>query len=455
MTRNTYITQLTLASLLIQGLSCKKYLDEKPLQSKVIPGKLSDLQAMLDNTDINQSSSRTLELLGDNYYLTSSDWQSSTPDERLSYIWDKDENYAVAWNQPYQRAIYPVNIVLDQLPLLPAAERENAGAASVKGSALFFRAFQFLQLAQLYCKPYAAQNLTEPGIVLRLTAAVEEKSVRSTVQGTYDQIIEDLLTAVDLLPVQTLYPTRPNKAAAYGTLARAYLIMGKYEEAKRFANLCLQTSNQLLDYNTLLPVKSPPFPRFSKEVIYFNKIQNVASLSKAKAKIDSTLYNSYDKDDLRKTLFFSTNTGINKGTYGFRGSYEGITDFSCFDGIATDEVYLIRAECFARLNNKDSALIDLNKLMNTRWNNVVPYPTITATDASDALTKVLLERRKELVYRGLRWSDIRRLNVSGAGITLKRVVNNTTYTLPPNDLRSVQLIPKDVIAISGIAQNPR
>jgi tetratricopeptide (TPR) repeat protein len=441
--------------MIAPGISCKKYLDEKPLQSKVIPEKLSELQALLDNTEINQSGPRILELVSDNYYLTSSDWQNRPLDERLNYIWDNNANFNIAWTQPYQKTVYTANIVLDQLPLLPKGEREKPGFGSIKGSALFYRAFEFLELAQLYCKPYATENLGELGIVLRQTAAVEEKSTRSTVKQTYDQVISDLLTASDLLPSQTAFPTRPNKAAAYGTLARAYLIIGNYAEAKRFSNLCLQEYNQLLDYNTLLPLSSPPFKLFNKEVIYHNILSNVATLAKNRAKIDSTLYRSYDKDDLRKTLYFSANTGVNAGTYGFRGSYEGITDFSCFDGIASDEIYLIRAECFARLNNKDSALIDINTLMKNRWKNSVIYPPITAIDANDALSKILIERRKELVYRGLRWSDIRRLNTQGANLTLKRVVNNITYTLPPNDLRSVMLIPKEVISLSGIAQNPR
>ena len=68
---------------------------------------------------------------------------------------------------------------------------------------------------------------------------------------------------------------------------------------------------------------------------------------------------------------------------------------------------------------------------------------------------ILLERRKELLMRGLRWMDLKRLNMEGAAITLTRTVNGQVYTLPPNDLRYALPIPEDVIAISGMQQNPR
>jgi starch-binding outer membrane protein, SusD/RagB family len=180
-------------------------------------------------------------------------------------------------------------------------------------------------------------------------------------------------------------------------------------------------------------------------------------LSSASHKIDSMLYKSYDPNDLRKTVFFRANTGVNVGTYTFQGSYNGTGGVSSvFDGLATDELYLTRAECYARSGNKDAALADLNTLMKKRWSNNGSWNAYTANTAAEALNLILIERRKELVFRGLRWSDIRRLNEEGANITLQRVIGGTTYTLPARDSRSVMLISLTEINNNpAVDQNPR
>ncbi|MGY0036939.1 RagB/SusD family nutrient uptake outer membrane protein [Pedobacter sp. NJ-S-72] len=126
-----------------------------------------------------------------------------------------------------------------------------------------------------------------------------------------------------------------------------------------------------------------------------------------------------------------------------------------FDGLAVDELYLIRAEAYARVGNAASAINDLNVLLKSRW-STGKYVDIVATTADDALLKVITERRKELTMRGLRWSDLRRLNKdSKFSKTLSRTAQGITYTLPPNDLRYTLLIPQEVISNSPIAQNPR
>jgi hypothetical protein len=81
-----------------------------------------------------------------------------------------------------------------------------------------------------------------------------------------------------------------------------------------------------------------------------------------------------------------------------------------------------------------------------------PYPVMSAAEALDT---VLAERRKELAFRGIRWSDLRRLNQEDWNITLTRNLNGTPYTLPPNSKLYTLPIPPDVIQESGIAQNPR
>jgi len=72
-----------------------------------------------------------------------------------------------------------------------------------------------------------------------------------------------------------------------------------------------------------------------------------------------------------------------------------------------------------------------------------------------ALGTILNERRKELLFRGLRWSDVKRLNRDGAGIILSREINNQEFVLPPNDKRYAIALPEDVLEMTGMEQNPR
>lgn len=451
---------ILLLFILIMSTSCKKYLDRKPAKEQVIPSTLNDMQTLLDNEfavmNVNNAASFS-EFAADNYYVTTKDWQSwlRLPYMTGNYIWDGNADpYSDYWNLPYQNPIYYSNIVLDQLPLVTTNSGEEAKYNALKGSALFYRAFSFQQLAQLFCKPYSTENANDLGIVLKVTSNVSEHITRATVQQTYDRIIADMKEAADLLPLTTLFRTRPSKVAAYAALARTYLSMRDYINAGSYANLALQQYNTLMDYNTLAPIGTVAMTIFNPEVIFHDNSPDAILLTNDYHKIDSMLYQSYDANDLRKTIFFQANTGPAIGTFYFKGSYNGISKSRVFDGLTTDELYLIRAECYARTNNKDAALADLNSLMVKRWRAGL-FTTITAIDAADALNKILTERRKELVFRGLRWSDIRRFNVEGANITLKRIIAGTTYTLPPNDLRSVMLIPLNEIKYSGVEQNPR
>jgi hypothetical protein len=90
-------------------------------------------------------------------------------------------------------------------------------------------------------------------------------------------------------------------------------------------------------------------------------------------------------------------------------------------------------------------MTDLNRLLQTRW-RIGTFTPLTSTDAGDALQQILHERRKELLFRGIRWTDLRRLDKDPqTATTLTRIVNGITYTLPPNDPRWVLPIPDYVL----------
>lgn len=165
------------------------------------------------------------------------------------------------------------------------------------------------------------------------------------------------------------------------------------------------------------------------------------------ANVDSMLYKSYDANDLRKIIFFTSNPD---GSHYFTGSYEGT--YVNYNGIATDEMYLIRAECYARSGKIVLAMNDLNALLVNRFKKGTFIPLHAGND-DDALNLILNERRKELIFRMLRFTDIKRLNKEGANITQKRIINGVAHTLSPNDPYYALPIPENVIQYTGMKQN--
>jgi hypothetical protein len=207
-----------------------------------------------------------------------------------------------------------------------------------------------------------------------------------------------------------------------------------------------------MDYNSLDSNSQNPIQRFNSEVIFQALSLSVDPLQPSICKIDSNLYASYSENDLRKAIYFSAN---GDGSYSFKGDYDGGTDNygHLFTGIVTDEQYLIKAECEARLGNTESALKYLNALLEKRFSHAGFMP-ITVSDPTELLGIILVERRKELLFRGTRLTDLKRLNQdSRFAVTLKRKLNGAVYELPPNDNRYIALIPKIVIDF-GLKQNP-
>jgi starch-binding outer membrane protein, SusD/RagB family len=432
-------------------VSCKKYLDAKSDPTLTSPGSLKDLELILDEPDMNQSIS--LNITGsDEYYASPEDYivyfDKPTQDQ---FIWNAQTRDQQDWYRPY-RIAYNANTVLDNINDITPENQEGLGN-NIKGSALFHRAHAFYQVAQLFAKQYDPGSAsTDMGIPLRLGSDFNVATNRPSVKETYDRITLDLKEAASLLPGIVQYKTRPSRAAAYALLARVYLQIGEYENARLYADSSLLINDQLLDYNTLDSGSETPFERFNQEVLFYGFTERPVPSAQVVAKIDSNLYNSYDDNDLRKYLFFLVN---DDNSVSFKGSYNSST-YVLFTGLATDEVYFIRSESYARLGDILSAMQDLNTVMSKRWVNDGSFVPFDAATQQEALEIILNERKKELVFRGLRWSDLRRLNKEPQfAKTLTRDYLGQTYTLPPNDKRYVLLIPQHVIDLTGITQNER
>src|SRR5690349_2287820 len=175
-----------LVCLVLSG--CKKYLDKSPDKKLVIPSKIEDLQALIDNNNrINSFQPGSGDASCDDYYLLYTDWSNlSTEGNRNQYVWGPELYFNVAsneWGNLYN-VISSCNIVLEESqkmdPLVSPAIWNNA-----VGSAYFFRGYQFWKALQLWSKAYdESTSANDLGIPLRLNSNFNERSVRSNVKDS-------------------------------------------------------------------------------------------------------------------------------------------------------------------------------------------------------------------------------------------------------------------------------
>lgn len=456
----TYIHIFLLFTAVLLYSSCTNdWLEGKPDKSLIVPTKIEDYQYLLNNREIFGANAPGLtEISGDDVYLSAAIWQSLDVVTRNIYIWAEEPNEGLPtsdWTNAYQR-IMQANIVLEGIEMIVSNAGNQKEWNSVKGQAMFYRALAYFDLSQLFCKPYDSSTaMSDLGLPLKINSDVNEKIKRSSLQETYDFILRELAEAKDLLPLTQQNKTMPTKHAVSGLLARIYLAMERYEDAFKEADECLKINGALMDYNSLDSTATYPMPLFNDEVVWHGDLTLYVAHPYLNGRMDTLLIKSYSADDLRKTHFYiSTATGVQ-----FRGSYSG-TRLPVFCGIANDELYLIRAECSVRMGNIDTGLGDLNTLMKMRYRQNVDgsstYQDLQTNEEDEALAAILKERRKELVLRNVRYSDLRRLNKDARfQKPLVRNMDGTIYTLLPNDPKYTFPIPLDEVQLGGLEQNPR
>lgn len=449
--KNT-ITRMFVIALLLWGMAgCTSFLDVKSDSKLAVPSSLEDFQALMNATGSRLAVPEG-EVLSADHYLPDEEYDAlfcqtnrdlyRFEDSPMIQQCDASGGWALAYDN-----IYRANVAIYGIA---AFEKENgisALSANVKGQGYFARAINLFELAQVWCAAYDPQQAQSTlGLPLKVTDDFNEKTVRSSLKETFDRIVDDLQEAATLLPDQQNNMYWASKVAAWAYLARVYLYMENYEEAKVYAEKCIASGFKLLDYHHVDGNKRYPFEVNGNPEIIYPRFLSTAyySVYDDVSRMDSILYLHYEEGDLRKFLFF-----IKKdNAFLFRGDYGGGSG-GAFCGPTIGEMYLIQAESAARVGKHTEASNTLQKFLTYRLSKPI------SVSETEVLDRVLLERRKELLWRGIRFGDVKRLNILGAGITLKRTIRGQEYLLPPNDSRANILIPQKVIEQSGIAQNPR
>lgn len=450
---------------------CEKYVDIKT-QGQLTPGTIENYRYLLNNTTALEAAPTVSDMASDDLeIIDGSPQQLSLANNdfngyyRRAYQWaadiypidnqyHKDDNWGALYN-----TIAYANTVISEVPSV--SDGTAAEISQLIAEAKIHRASAYLMLANTYAKPYlqASANM-DLGVPLVLQPTTEQSLNRGTLQQVYDAILADIEAALPALPTQQQFTTLPSKASAYGLLARTYLYMNRYTDAAKAADQALALNDKLNDLTKLTTTTMANYPlRVSNPEILLSKIpvNGITAYTTTALRLSKDLLGLFDATDQRYNLFTVPGSTISSWeVYDGRYFYlDYIKNEGRNVGPSVPEMLLIKAEAAARDNQPAVAMALVNRL---RASRILPGSTVnlSATDAGDALVKVMQERRREFMFRMLRWWDMRRLkDDTRFQKTYTRAFGGSTFTLAPNSNRYVFRIAQYEINLSPeIAQNP-
>lgn len=461
-----------IAALSLMMASCSDFVDIKT-QGGIVPNKTENFRYLLNNTYEMGKGSALPDIMSDDVSITDGSQQQKQAANGgdyyawfgRTYTWQKEiyspeGNYKTddGWNAMYNTVAY-ANVVINEIG--NATDGTKAEHDELKAEALVHRADAYLMLVNQYAKPYdEATASIDSGVPLVTTQDTEQKLPRASVKAVYDQIVKDLTEALPSLPKTQAFTTLPTKASAYGELARAYLLMGKYEEANKNAEFALAENSTLNDLSTmsgLVTSATYPKPINDPEVLLLKFPVQSNSTYITFLRLSDDILNLLGTKDKRYEMF-TANVADKASSFAADGGRLYYFDIAMQQrniGPSVPEMMLIRAEYYARNNQPQEAMKWVNTLRKKRF-AAADYVEETANDADDALRKVIDERHREFFCRNLRWYDMRRLRKdSRFAKTYTRQWNGETYTLDPESNRYVLPIPAyQIILNPEIGQNP-
>jgi hypothetical protein len=275
------------------------------------------------------------------------------------------------------------------------------------GEAKFIRALSYFDLARAWG---GVQLILEP------TASLQNRpqTTRSSLEETYSQIIKDLDEAEELLP-NTLNRIRATKRTVWALKARVYLYKKDWALAEQYASKLIDLS---ADYTLVKPysgwfagnVIATPESVFELEYSAINPSAIRAQMQHPTnggtyryAPTDKfvQLLNDPNVSGGRKALISSvTQSGT---TIWFGNLYYRLPATDPAYIFRITELYLIRAEARAQLENVSGAVADLNKVRDRAG----IAPTAAATQ-DEILLAIENERRIEFAFEPHRWFDLAR-----------------------------------------------
>lgn len=466
MKKYRYILTLAIASVLVLN-GCKDALDLNPHNSlpeqdvvnetyarQLINGVYEQMQVVgYYGRDFQVVS----EVTGDNVKITSAN--SNRFLNEFRYLWNPTlSSQNTTWTALY-KTIYAANVVINELP-------ETELTIPYKGEAYFLRALAHLDAARRFARPYTniATNPSEvnSGIPVVLEAASDPANFhpnRNTLEETYNAIINDLKSAQEMAPDMSSGSSevyRGSKDAATALLCRVYLYMGRYEDCITEANKIVSKyplwnaeniSSAFSGNNTSEEIFSLKFKSTeNRGADNFGQMYNNPDIGYGDIRPTNAFLALMEDNDIRK-VFIEEKDGdffLTKFAGNTTEGADGLVDIKI---LRIAEVYLSRAEAYAKLGNVASALADLNELRTSR--GLSPF---AGSEAAALNEEIKIQRKLEFIGEGLRGTDIFRNNETRS---IEDSDALSSSNIAPDNFRVAFSIPiAEMDANPNMVQNP-
>jgi hypothetical protein len=457
---------MLLAMVLCTLASCKKSFLEITPKGRVIATKTTDYDLLLNNLDLINYSCDSHVLMGDEAAAAEPGWAAATFREKQLVKWEGDlyniDEDAKETLVPV-KSLYIYNKVINEV--MNSTEGAETTKKSLQAEALAGRAWCNFLLINFYGKPYnPATAETDPGFPLITQADINAHDFkRATVQEIYNQIISDLTTAIpNLINDGVPHRIRMSKATAQGLLAKVYIFMGKHAEALPLLNESINNVPKSLVVTSVVNFNTafPNFPTVvnDQENMYAKGLTNTYTYTSNRLIwLTPEAAKLYNAADVRLSKWYTT------GIFGTQTLYRRTGSLTSSIGLRVPELYLLRAEVKARLDDLSGAVSDVKYLRDNRMPaSVAVVPAASASARLPLLQFIFEERIREFALQGYRWFDMRRLSVDPLFATtttpVHRIYNaagiiSESYTLKPERF-VFRFSPKVLAENSNLQNNP-
>lgn len=395
-------------------------------------------------------------------------------------------SYLQFWQRAYY-GIYQANRVIESVDDNAAQDR-----LQLKGESLFLRALMHYDLVRIFSRPYSQSPETNFGVMIKDNTDGNDLPARSTVKETYEFIVGDLLRSAELM-TENKSNIFASKEVAWALLARIYLYMEQNDKAIEYADKVISsgkyqmlTTGELARYYQLSPennsetifaVKRLPSENLGKNGIgslytregwgeifvtrtFLNLIYKNSNDERLKFIDPDFVYVNGNKVlDPTEPSGFKVNKREGYSKY-FNLKYtfqDGIALLASPVVLRLAEMYLIKAEAFAKTPGEETKAIAMVNLIRSRA-GLTGSQLFTTGDLkgyNSILEVVLDERRLELAWEGHRAFDLFRNNMPlDRSFTNNEGWSGSKEILPTSN-RIVPFIPEDEITLNPkLIQNP-